>query len=314
MKKFLGVVAAIMLVAICAVSVMAQGITVKLNDEAIDFTPYGVEPQIINSRTMVPLRSIFEALKATVEWDDATKTVTSVRGDVTVKVTIGANALLKNGESVALDSPAVIVDSRTLVPVRAISESFGCEVGWDDATKTVAIKDAASAPEAAKIIESIPTQTFDDGNAMGFSTLNDRQVLTFEEDPDDASNKVAKVEAVAQMKFWSYMWHRNFRFQAGQTYKIAFDIKPLGDAAGGEHSTYRAGICFRYAEEDFPILPGAMGQVPHGQWTHIELEYTVPADYEYLEGDDRFGIYVDPAGDLGVSFLVDNLSLEVVEY
>ena len=98
-----------------------------------------VPAQIIESRTMVPLRAIFEALGASVEWDDATKTVTSVKGDTTVKLTIGQASINVNGEDKALDVPAQIVDSRTLVPVRAIAESFGCEVAWDDATKTVTI-------------------------------------------------------------------------------------------------------------------------------------------------------------------------------
>ncbi|MBE6572215.1 MAG: copper amine oxidase N-terminal domain-containing protein [Ruminococcaceae bacterium] len=98
-----------------------------------------VPAQIIDSRTMVPLRAIFEALGASVEWDDATKTVTSVKGDTTVKLTIGQASINVNGADKALDVPAQIVDSRTLVPVRAIAESFGCEVGWDDPTKTVTI-------------------------------------------------------------------------------------------------------------------------------------------------------------------------------
>ena len=98
-----------------------------------------VPAQIIESRTMVPLRAIFEALGASVEWDDATKTVTSVKGDTTVKLTIGDTNLYVNGAAKVLDVPAQIVDSRTLVPVRAIAESFGCEVGWDDPTKTVTI-------------------------------------------------------------------------------------------------------------------------------------------------------------------------------
>ena len=98
-----------------------------------------VPAQIIDSRTMVPLRAIFEALGASVEWDDATKTVTSVKGETTVKLTIGQASINVNGADKALDVPAQIVDSRTLVPVRAIAESFGCDVAWDDPTKTVTI-------------------------------------------------------------------------------------------------------------------------------------------------------------------------------
>ncbi len=114
-------------------------IKVMLNGAAIDFAD--VAPQIINDRTMVPLRAIFEALGAEVAWDDATKTVVAVKGEVTIKMTIGASTFTRNNESIALDSPATIVDSRTLVPVRAIAESFGSEVDWDGTTKTVTITD-----------------------------------------------------------------------------------------------------------------------------------------------------------------------------
>ena len=98
-----------------------------------------VPAQLIDNRTMVPLRAIFEALGASVEWDGETKTVTSVKDDTTVKLTVGENKLTVNGTEKALDVPGQIVENRTLVPVRAISEAFGCEVGWDAETRTVSI-------------------------------------------------------------------------------------------------------------------------------------------------------------------------------
>ena len=154
MKKFLALVLALcMVLSLCACGAKeeapaaapaapaapADGIKVLLNGEAIDFAD--VAPQIINDRTMVPLRAIFEALGAEVAWDDATKTVTAKKGDVTIKMTIGADSFAKNDEKIALDSPATIVDSRTLVPVRAIAESFGSTVGWIAESKTVTIED-----------------------------------------------------------------------------------------------------------------------------------------------------------------------------
>ena len=116
----------------------SDAITVLLNGEKIGFD---VQPQIIKDRTMVPLRAIFEALGAEVAWDDATKTVTAKKDDVTIKMTIGADSFMRNSEKISLDSPATIVDSRTLVPVRAIAESFGSQVGWIAESKTVTIED-----------------------------------------------------------------------------------------------------------------------------------------------------------------------------
>lgn len=98
-----------------------------------------VPAQIISDRTMVPLRAIFEAIGADVAWDDSTKTAISNKGETTVKITIGEYRLIKNDTEIAIDVPAQIVDSRTLVPVRAIAESFDCTVEWLDDIRTVRI-------------------------------------------------------------------------------------------------------------------------------------------------------------------------------
>ncbi len=127
-------------------------IGVYINKEALntDTLPY-----IKNDRTLVPMRAIFEALGATVTWDDTTKTATALKKRVEiindngvdrihtvqdeVKITIGENALYKNGERIELDCAAEITNDRTMVPVRAISEAFGCAVTWNDEMKTVEI-------------------------------------------------------------------------------------------------------------------------------------------------------------------------------
>lgn len=113
-----------------------NGITVKIDGQAVAFD---VSPQIINNRTMVPMRKIFETLGATVEWDQNTKTVTSTKGGTTVSLTIDNPKMSVNGNVVTLDTPACIVDNRTFVPVRAIAEAFQTEVNWDESTKTVSI-------------------------------------------------------------------------------------------------------------------------------------------------------------------------------
>lgn len=116
--------------------------------EALDVSVYvnGEEPsfdvpaQIIDGRTMVPVRAIFEAIGAEVTWDDATRTANSTKDNITVKITIGQYSINKNGTDIPIDVPAQIVDSRTLVPVRAIAESFDCTVDWYEDTRTVRVK------------------------------------------------------------------------------------------------------------------------------------------------------------------------------
>ena len=174
MKKILGILIAVILVFSLTATFLgaAQEISVKLNGVKIDFAD--VEPQIINSRTMVPLRAIFEALGASVDWDDATKTVKSTKGDISIELAIGKNELKKNGTSVALDVPGQIVNSRTLVPVRAISEAYECDVQWDDATKTVLI----TSSDVAKASDMMPqAQSYFMVNSLAMSSASTRFVL-----------------------------------------------------------------------------------------------------------------------------------------
>ena len=105
---------------------------------------FDVPPQIINGRTLVPLRVIFEALGASVQWSELTQTVTAVRGNTTVSLQIGSSELIKNGASVTLDVPAQLIDSRTMVPARAVAEAFGAGVRWSDSTQTVTITTGGS--------------------------------------------------------------------------------------------------------------------------------------------------------------------------
>jgi hypothetical protein len=89
-------------------------------------------PEIISGRTMVPLRFIAEALGAEVDWDNATRTATVVLDGRTVRVTIGELAP-------GMDVAAMLVNGRTMVPLRFITESLGCDVDWNPDTRTIEI-------------------------------------------------------------------------------------------------------------------------------------------------------------------------------
>lgn len=92
---------------------------------------------IENGRTMVPLRFISEALGEKVDWKADTNTV--IIGDNKATLKIGSNEISAAGKKITIDSPAVIKNSRTFVPLRAISEILGAKVEWDGATRTVSI-------------------------------------------------------------------------------------------------------------------------------------------------------------------------------
>lgn len=113
-----------------------EAISVKLNDVSLEFD---VEPIILNSRTMVPMRGIFEHLGAQVYWYPETREVVGYKDNNYIKLQINSETYYKNGNSDTLDSPPIIVDGRTMVPIRFIAESLDMNVDWSKETRTVTI-------------------------------------------------------------------------------------------------------------------------------------------------------------------------------
>ena len=101
--------------------------------------PLDAAPVIRNSRTMLPVRFVAEALGAVVGWDGATSTVTVTTDSTKLEIKIGASTAKVNGAEVTLDSPAFIEKSRTYLPVRFVAENLGATVAWDGATSTATL-------------------------------------------------------------------------------------------------------------------------------------------------------------------------------
>jgi len=99
-----------------------------------------VPPVIRDGRTLAPLRAIFEALGASVEWDDATRTITSRRKDRTIILQIDNPTARVNNAPIVLSVPPVVIGGRTMVPVRFIAESLGAVVTWNESTRTVTVQ------------------------------------------------------------------------------------------------------------------------------------------------------------------------------
>lgn len=156
MKKITAAVSVLAAAALVSVPAVGEAdISVLVNGKAINFD---VPPQIIDGRTLVPLRAIFEALGAEVNWNGETRTVTAQRDDTQISMTIGNNVMKVDSREIVLDVPPQIIGDRTLVPARAAAEGFGAEVGWDGETRTVTIvtsSTAASTSETAQPVESV---------------------------------------------------------------------------------------------------------------------------------------------------------------
>ncbi len=143
-KKIIALTAAAMTV-LGAASLPAaaddEPVTVIINGEALVIPEGDTQPYIEEGRTLVPMRAIFEALGAYINWDQDTKTVVSYDpiSDVSITMQVDSATIFVGETPVELDVPARLVNDRTVVPVRAVSEGMHSQVDWDENTRTVTI-------------------------------------------------------------------------------------------------------------------------------------------------------------------------------
>ena len=120
----------------------SPGPLVRVNGEIVDF-PDGQPYVDGHDRAMIPVRFVTEALGASVDWNDAEKTVIIAKGGTTVAIQIGSPELtVTTGDkstTVQMDTAAVIRDGRTYVPIRYVAEALGAKVDYSDTYKTVGI-------------------------------------------------------------------------------------------------------------------------------------------------------------------------------
>ncbi len=152
MKKCLITLLAVLLFAVPAFA--HPPITVYVDGAKVAFDQ---QPVIKDDRTLVPMRRIFEALDAQVFWDEPSQSVTAVSGTDVILFHIGQKELYKNGElTYTMPVPAQIINDRTLVPLRAVAESLGCEVGWDGIDYVVDITSAGNTKPTASQDQNTP--------------------------------------------------------------------------------------------------------------------------------------------------------------
>ena len=96
-------------------------------------------PQIVNERTLVPVRYLAESCGADVTWDEKTKRVTLTKGETRILMTIGNRKLLVNEKTIQMDVDPVIIKDRTMLPARWVAENLSWQVAWDETKRTVAI-------------------------------------------------------------------------------------------------------------------------------------------------------------------------------
>ncbi|MCH5210267.1 MAG: copper amine oxidase N-terminal domain-containing protein [Oscillospiraceae bacterium] len=118
-------------------------IHILYNDKIVQYED--VKPVNTEGRVMIPFRAALENMGATVNYDNSNRLVTASKGDINISFTLMDDTIYvdKNGakSTITMDVPMIIVQDRTLVPIRFMSNAFGMQVGWDGNTETVIIMD-----------------------------------------------------------------------------------------------------------------------------------------------------------------------------
>lgn len=176
-KKVIVLMLSMLLISVlsCLLSVgaFADGDEIKVIKDGTEME-FDSEPIIVNSRTLVPMRAIFESYGANVSWNSETETVTAECGETKISMQIGNADMIINGEILELDAAPEIVRSRTMVPARAVSEAFGSQVEWDAENRIVVIRSKAeqnSVMDGTEISDSFRYENYD-GEYNGVSIFD----------------------------------------------------------------------------------------------------------------------------------------------
>jgi hypothetical protein len=112
-------------------------IRVNINGNPVHFNH--TKPVMIDYHVMVPMRGTLEQMGAQVSWNQAEREVTTTLGSTVIRLHLGDVFATLDGQSVAMDAPAIERGSHVLVPLRFLSEALGASVAWDDEQQLVSV-------------------------------------------------------------------------------------------------------------------------------------------------------------------------------
>lgn len=160
MKRFIiTAITAAMILTVPAIAAEGDSVTVYSNGNLV--ADKGI---IVEGRTLVPVRGVFEYMGYDVQWDNDTKTatLTNEKKETTITLTNGSDTFTVNDTVITPEVPQQIIDGRFMLPLRAIGEAVNAKVGWNNDTKTATINennnffDINSVDENDPIIDEVP--------------------------------------------------------------------------------------------------------------------------------------------------------------
>lgn len=296
MKKKVFMTAAAVAASMVFAAVSAQAVDIKVNGEKIETETPAV---IVDERTLVPLRAVSEALGCDVSWDGDTQGITLTDGDSLYFTWIGRDHVFKTSavelqDTSVMDVPPVIMNDFTMVPLRAISEIFGAQVGWDGATSTATVDYTKKTVEAG-LAEKFQTyeremdKMYDayKGYADGTGSVVNAEIqlenggkIELELYPDIAPVTVENFVKLADENFYDgLIFHRvikDFMIQGG-----GFDTDMEQKEADNIKGEFIVNGCFNLIPHERGVISMARAQDLNSASSQF---FIMHADSDYLNG------------------------------
>lgn len=266
MKKISSMLLGIVMMLALCLPVLAEGMleaNVVLNNQPVTFEEQNAV--ITEGRTLVPLRGVFEAMGAEVDWDESNAGIFITLNQTAIYMSIGSNnmsvidlqalASIASGDSVyypeniTLDVPPQLMNDRTMIPLAAVSRSLGAQVDWDEATTTVSIiylteadETGENQPSASPTATPSATPTNEGGSTVTKPEKYPQVTIEMENGdkmvaelyPEIAPNTVYNFISLVKKGYYNGLtFHRvipNFMIQGGD---------PQGTGAGGPGYTIK---------------------------------------------------------------------------
>lgn len=114
----------------------AARITIEVNGSQLKLD---AEPVLTQGRLLVPVRAIIESLGGNVSWEAATGKIKGTKEDIHIELQINQAKADVNGQEILLDAPPRIINNRTMIPLRFVSENLGAKVIWDGSGRKVEV-------------------------------------------------------------------------------------------------------------------------------------------------------------------------------
>ena len=250
----------------------------NVNGNTVEVDPgRDTAPTIVDSRTMIPARALAEAMGGTAGWDQSTQNVFLYANGNTVIMTLNKNEYMINGNSNVMDVAPVLINDRTLIPLRFAGEALGCKVEWFTETREIMVTFAISTKE--QYSEGLNDNGFwKDIKALDYVEISDYHAMKIPKDVHQVTDDTIQAEIKNILAEFTYTEQvMNRAIKNGDTVNIDY-VGSIDGVEFGGGSTGGSGTDVIIGETQYidNFLEQLIGHKP-GETVNVRV--TFPKDY-----------------------------------